>query len=134
MDKALEDTYGFDVYGLDSEWRMFLGVEPLPRPEVPAPQPRATSTPRPTPTPLAAAAAPSPTPLPPPLPIAAATPPPTAQPEPVADAGNESPSSSPGCAAPSHQGGALTDLALVALLGGPLGMLGFGAYRRRFTR
>jgi hypothetical protein len=142
IDKALEDTYGFDVYELDSEWRVYLGVEPLPRPVEPAPQPRATSTPRPTPTPFPIAAAtpsstPMPTPLPTPLAVVPATPAPTAEPEPVApivDAGEESPSASPGCAAPSPQGEALTDLALVALLGGTVGMLGFGAYRRRFTR
>ena len=108
IDKALEDTYGFDVYGLDSEWRVFLGVEPLPRPEEPAPQPRATSTPRPTPTPFPIAAAtpsstPMPTPLPTPLAVVPATPAPTAEPEPAApivDAGEESPSTSPGCMRP----------------------------------
>jgi len=136
IDKALEQTYGFNVYGLDSEWRLFLGVEPLPPPEEPdrQPQPRATFTPRPSPTPFAAAPTPPPTSLTTPLAIAAATPAPTAEPEPAApaaDAGGDSPTSSPGCAAPSHQGRALAELAMVALLGGPIGMLGFGVYRRR---
>ena len=33
IDLALEEVYGFDQYGLDSEWRVSLGLEPLPPPE-----------------------------------------------------------------------------------------------------
>ncbi len=33
IDAALLRTYGFDQYGLDSEWRTALGLEPLPSPE-----------------------------------------------------------------------------------------------------
>ena len=33
IDEALEQVYGFDQYGLDSEWRGTVGLEPLPPPE-----------------------------------------------------------------------------------------------------
>ena len=33
IDLALEQVYGFDQYGLDSEWRLTVGLEPLPPPE-----------------------------------------------------------------------------------------------------
>ncbi len=33
IDEALEQVYGFDQYGLDSEWRGTMGLEPLPPPE-----------------------------------------------------------------------------------------------------
>ena len=33
IDLALEQVYGFDQHGLDSEWRLTVGLEPLPPPE-----------------------------------------------------------------------------------------------------
>ena len=33
IDDALEQVYGFDQHGLDSQWRMAVGMEPLPPPE-----------------------------------------------------------------------------------------------------
>ena len=33
IDRALEEVYGFDQHGLDTEWRLWLGLEPLPLPQ-----------------------------------------------------------------------------------------------------
>ena len=131
IDKALEQTYGFNVYGLDSEWRLFLGVEPLPPPEEPVRQPQTTSTPRPTPTPVAiVAATPAPTSAAPGALVTLPTSVPTPA-APVSDAGSDGKAASPGCAAHSHQGRAVADLAWLALLGGSVGMVAFGVCRRR---
>ena len=60
-DQALQQVYGFDQYGLDTEWRRWLGLVPLPSPDeldgetTPAPsetivpEPDATSVPTPLP-------------------------------------------------------------------------------------
>lgn len=76
IDQALESVYGFDQHGLDSEWRLSLGLEPLPRPEARLPRLQSTpivpNTPTPEPT-----LPPTPTSLPP-----SPTPPPTATPVP----------------------------------------------------
>ena len=60
IDAALRRVYGFDQYGLDSEWRIRLGLDPFPAPDELArqleatpsatPKPRAETTPSPTPT------------------------------------------------------------------------------------
>ena len=116
IDKALEMAYGFDQYGLDSEWRLFLGVEPLPRPE--PRQPRVAVTPEPTP-------APTPT----------ATPVPAVEPklstDSTPDASGESPAAAPGCGVATQRAGMVADLAMLSLLGGPMGLLGLGVWRRR---
>jgi len=116
IDKALELAYGFDQYGLDSEWRLSLGVEPLPRPE--PRQPRVAATPEPTP-------APTPT----------ATPVPAVEPklstDSTPDASGESPAAAPGCGAATQRAGMVADLAMLSLLGGPVGLLGLGVWQRR---
>ncbi len=33
IDAALEEVYGLDQFGLDTEWRLAIGIEPLPAPE-----------------------------------------------------------------------------------------------------
>ena len=33
IDSALQQVYGFDQYGLDTEWREAIGIDPLPPPE-----------------------------------------------------------------------------------------------------
>ncbi len=33
IDAALQEVYGLDQYGLDTEWRLAIGIEPLPPPE-----------------------------------------------------------------------------------------------------
>ena len=109
IDTALVDTYGFDQYGLDTEWRISLGLEPLPEPEEKvSPQQIAPTVP-----PTIA-------------PTATAVPVPTKTPEPEE---TEPSQSSPGCGAPGHAGNVLTDVGLLALLGGPLAMLSVKRFR-----
>ena len=145
IDQALELAYGFDQYGLDSEWRLFLGVEPLPRPE--AYQPRVTATPEPSPLP-------SPTPAVLPTDASAATPvappvnestqasPPTesavepgpqtdASPNAPTDATGERPAAAPGCGVATRQAGMVAELGILSLLGGPMGILGLVVFRSR---
>ena len=120
IDMALERVYGFDQHGLDSEWRLALGLEPLPPPEELERQLQAAGT-----------ASPEPTPTSPP----AATPAPTPEPTLVTSAEDGGVSGdSPGCNAPNpdHSGGVATDLASLLLLGGPLAMLSLRAVRRRW--
>jgi hypothetical protein len=118
IDKALELAYGFDLYGLDSQWRLSLGVEPLPPPEVR--QPRLTVTPEPSPTPTA-----------PPVPTVEPKLSPEATPTTTPDTNGESPAAAPGCGAATQHAGMVADLAMLSLLGGPLGLLGLGVWRRR---
>ena len=126
IDKALELAYGFDQYGLDSEWRLSLGVEPLPPPE--ARQPRVAATPEPSPTPAAIpTAAPTPTPVPAVEPKLSADSTTKATP----DAAEEKPAAAPGCGAATHQTAKVADLAMLSLLGAPVGILGLGFLRRR---
>ena len=33
IDQALQAVYGFDQHGLDTEWRLQIGLEPLPAPD-----------------------------------------------------------------------------------------------------
>ncbi len=148
IDQALEMVYGFDQYDLDAEWRRSVGLEPLPRPEernllalpdptatptaVPTPTPEPTSTPaRPTlaatsstPAPPTAASRPSPTPLPP-----ASTPGPTVV-NAVED--KDGGATSAGCSGSlsGRSGASGGDLAMMAMLAGPLAML---AFRCRLT-
>lgn len=124
IDEALEQVYGFDQYGLDSEWRISLGLEPLPPPEAPQSQ----ALPAPTPTALPPTPAPTRTNTP------TATPRPTPVPEPLPAASTENsaaPQASTGCSVPLHPGKMMADLSWLALLGGPLAMLYFRAIRRR---
>jgi hypothetical protein len=151
IDQALEQVYGFDVYGLDSEWRSTVGLEPLPRPERPEARVPDRRTPSPPPTPAPAQAESSSEPLPtaaatPTLgpapstlpatpaqesPATPATPVPTAAPSPVLhpgeglDGGGGKPS--PGCGVPGHPNskGVAGDMALLALLAAPAAMLLF---------
>ena len=136
IDDALMRVYGFDQYGLDSEWRGTQGLEALPPPaqlerELAAsqtPKPEPTNTPSPTPTEPAptesvekATAQPTPEPTPGPTPAAS-----------VED--STGPALPQGCgAATTHAGGRIVpDLAMLALLAGPLGlMLARGPLGRR---
>jgi len=127
IDKAMEEVYGFDQYGLDSQWRVALGLEPLPPPQVLERQlqarAEATPTPQPTPTPT-----PEATPTPDPSPT------PTPEPTPVAATGREPDrKASPGCAAPSRPGATTGDLAALFLLAGPVALLFRPLLRRRWA-
>ena len=116
-DQALEDVYGFDQYGLDSEWRQAIGLDPLPPPGELARQ--LTATPAPTPEAEQAGVTPVPTPR------AELTP------EPVDKAATEVPAASDqekrttrGCTSPSSSdANSSLDLALFALLGSPFFIL-----------
>ena len=146
IDQALEQVYGFDVYGLDSEWRSALGLAPLPPPE--RPEARVPDRRKPSPPPPPAPAQPSSTSEP--LPIAAATPTlgptpsslpatltpetadtpatpvPTVAPSPGAVA-EDGGGASPGCGSPVNfnSRGVPGDIALLVLLASPAAMLLF---------
>jgi len=47
------------------------------------------------------------------------------------DASGESPAAAPGCGAATQRAGMVADLAMLSLLGGPVGLLGLGVWRRR---
>ena len=153
IDQALKAVYGFDQYGLDVEWRESLGLEPLPRPErgkfslvlgptvtptfpkpTPTPSPvRSTATPTSPPTPTSR---PIPTRVPPtPTSPSSESPTPhTATPEPTPVATvkeSDGARSSPGCSGsqPGLSGVTGGDLAMIAILFGPLAMLVFRSRR-----
>ena len=113
VDEALKKVYGFDQYGLDSQWRLALGLAPLPSPE--ELDQEVTATPGPTPT-TRAEATPVPTPeeIFTPAAVAEASPEPPA----VSDEGRRTSRSCSG--APSGEGASLPlDIAVLALLAGP---------------
>ena len=116
IDLALEQVYGFDQYGLDTEWRKVIGLEPLPPPGELERQLQEVGTP------VSAEAAPSSSTNPEPSPVAS-----------VGDDAGVEPSSG-GCSAPTHGGTGPSSLALgtLLLMGAPLGLLSFRAFRRRF--
>lgn len=148
IDQALEQVYGFDVYGLDSEWRTAVGLKPLPRPERPEVRVPERQTPFPAPTTIAqslptAVATPALEPTPMPLPPTsieetAATPgapAATVAPSPVTNPGEGEVGGggkpSPGCAVPgqTNSKGAAGDTALLAVLVAPAAMLLFRPLR-----
>ena len=112
VDRALARVYGFDQYGLDSQWRTALGLEPFPPPEELAQQIGSSSN-------VTPAAEPDDTPVP--------TPAVEVTPEPVMEAAPESPAASDegrrtsrSCSAPSRTSATLPlDIAVLALLAGP---------------
>ena len=117
IDKALQQVYAFDQYGLDSEWRTTIGLEPVPPPNILERQLRsgqeATATPEPAPTATPAAT-------------------PTSTPTPTT--GNRGPGASPGgCRSGSanHVSPIAADLASLILLGGPLAMVSVRVFWRK---
>ena len=127
INAALEEAYGFDLYGLDSQWRQHMGMEVLPPPENRQEPQQSTTTAPPT-------LAPTPTRTPTPVPQPADTPVPTPA---TSSETNENPNQSSrpslGCAAPGHQGGLAVDLAVLVVIGSPLAMLSARAMRRRIN-
>ena len=121
IDETLTQVYGFDQYGLDSEWRGTQGLEPLPPPAILEQNLAATQTPSSEPT------------FKPTFePAATATLKPTAEPEPtpapspaasLEDLTASPPAQSCGAPAASAHGGVSADLAVLALLAGPLGLI-----------
>jgi hypothetical protein len=124
IDSALEQVYGFDQYGLDTKWREAIGLEPLPPPGELERQLQALKTPAsgeeaPSPIPAATAEAEGSTP----------------EPSLVTSVGDDRgvlPSSG-GCSAPTNgaTGSAPLTLGTMLLIGSPLGLLSFRAFRRR---
>ena len=113
IDQALLEVYGMDQFGLDSAWRVALGLEPLPSPEElesqlnePAEEP--TSAPEPTPDTQA-------------LPAGATG---------EDDEESQGDSTSPGCNAPAASGSAV-GVGMLLLLGAPLGLVALPRLRRR---
>jgi cell division septation protein DedD len=126
IDRALERVYKLDTHTLDAEWREALGLDPLEPVVEPESQAQPTAPPPPPATPLTV------TPPPPPgaTPTAIAAPP-TDTPEAVPEQDSPLPPPSAGCGASLNHGG-VYDLALIALLAGPLaGLWGRGLFRRR---
>ena len=130
VDEALDQVYGFDQYGLDSRWRLALGLEPLPPPDAL----EGGLTPSPSPTPVATAGA-----TPAPTPVAAFTPaPPAAEATPehgaISDEGSRT---TRGCGAPAQDAAGLPlDISMLALLAGPMvaANIGWGLGGRRLVR
>ena len=129
IDKALGRVYSLDQHSLDAEWRDALGLEPL------APSEKATPVPptsQPTPSPEAPIKGLTVTPPPrtPSTPTAIPIPP-TEAPAVVQGQSQQEDSRSSGCGASLNHGG-VYDLALIALLAGPLaGLWGRGLFKRR---
>lgn len=120
IDQALQQIYGFDQHGLDSEWRLAIGLDPLPPPgqleqRLQTQQP---STPPPAPISI-------------PTPAPADTPAPEISPAAAPQDGRVG-KSSPGCAAPGNgqSGGTGMGLETLLLLAGPLGLMSFRLLRR----
>ena len=109
-DEALKRVYGFDTYGLDSEWRLAIGLQPLSPPEELERQATATS------------GGPEPGVTSAPTAGAKATPAPDtdADREPAA-ASDQGRGTVRGCSRPAAGSASLPlDLAMLGLLGGPL--------------
>ena len=125
-DEALMNVYGFDQHGLDSEWRLAIGLDPLPSPEEMERMEEAGGVDPPTSSegtgsdqeeigpPDEPTSAPSDQPV-----LSTATPEPTEAP-----AAEEPRRTSAGCGGPADVGSSPVDLVVVALMGTPLLALG----------
>ena len=129
IDKALGRVYSLDQHSLDAEWRDALGLEPLAPAEEATPVPP-TSQPTPSPeAPIKGLTVTQP-PRTPSTPTAIPIPP-TEAPAVVQGQSQQEDSRSSGCGASLNHGG-VYDLALIALLAGPLaGLWGRGLFKRR---
>jgi hypothetical protein len=139
IDKALQQVYELDQRGLDAKWRESIGLQPLPTPE-----PTVASVPTPTLTPLAplgnsapgrqpqdgstaSSAGPAPDSAPKPTPSPAGVLGPASGAGPV---GQATDSTATGCGAAQGKTG-FADLAMAALMVGPLAGLCYGMVRGR---
>ena len=130
-DQALLQVYGFDQFGLDTEWRRAVGLPTLPSPEElegqVAPDPDPIETPTPAPTPLSEPTA-LPTPRAQPTPVAVAE---SADEEAPVASDEGTPRTTRSCGgAPTDTAGQGGDVAMLALLGTPF----IGLYFRRAER
>ena len=142
FDKALVAAYGLTVPELDNEWRESVGLAPRDLSTPPPPPLQVLPTRRPTPTPtalpsMAQAPAATPTPITPPEPTYTPKPPPTAVRGPASSgppANGDAPATQPagGCgAAPTPSAGGPAELASLALLIAPAGLIAFSVRRRQ---
>ena len=135
IDLALKDVYGFDQYGLDTEWRLAIGIDPLPPPgqlerqlqgDDPPQDAEGGATEEVTPPTTASGEGISEEPTPEPSP--------TTEPSPVASIEDDvgSPSSPGACSSPVlGSGSAHLSLGSLMLLSAPLGLISLGLLRRR---
>ncbi len=129
IDKALGRVYSLDQHSLDAEWRDALGLEPLAPAEEATPVPP-TSQPTPSPEAPIKGLTVTPPPRTPSTPTAIPIPP-TEAPAVVQGQSQQEDSRSSGCGASLNHGG-VYDLALIALLAGPLaGLWGRVLFKRR---
>ena len=129
IDKALGRVYSLDQHSLDAEWRDALGLEPLAPAEEATPLPP-TSQPTPSPEAPIKGLTVTPPPRTPSTPTAIPIPP-TEAPAVVQGQSQQEDSRLSGCGASLNHGG-VYDLALIALLAGPLaGLWGRGLFKRR---
>jgi hypothetical protein len=129
IDKALGRVYSLDQHSLDAEWRDALGLEPLAPAEEATPVPP-TSQPTPSPEAPIKGLTVTPPPRTPSTPTAIPIPP-TEAPAVVQGQSQQEDGRSSGCGASLNHGG-VYDLALIALLAGPLaGLWGRGLFKRR---
>lgn len=121
IDQALLQVYGFDQHGLDTEWRLAIGLDPLPPPGQLEQQLQTQQPPTPPPAPPSI-----------PTPAPADTPAPASGQAPSGQDGGEV-KASPGCGAPNQgpAGSTAVGLGTLLLLAGPLGLLSYQAFRRR---
>ena len=128
LDEVLMQVYGFDQYGLDTEWRGIQGMEALPPPssledslaarQTATPEPTETSVPTSVPTPPPTNTVPPPTAA-----EAQPSPEPTSGPTPAASLKDTAAPAQPGSCGLSTAGGVSPDLAMLALLAGPLALM-----------
>ena len=128
IDQALLEVYGMDQYGLDSAWRVSLGLEPLPSPDdlesqLNEPAEGSEGDAEPTSEPAV-----EPTNIPESTPDAEAPP---AEATGEGDKDSEGGASSSGCNAPASAGSP-AGLGMLLLLGAPLGLVALPRLRRRW--
>lgn len=142
FEKALVASYGLTVPELDNEWRESVGLAPRDLSTPPPPPLQVLPTRRPTPTPpsaspvaqasgtVAPAATASPTDSPAPTYTPKPAPTRSSQPEPMPQ--TTQPAQGGGCgAAPAEYGEAPAEMASLAVLTAPLGLVALVAFRRR---
>ena len=144
IDQALLEVYGMDQFGLDTAWRIALGLEPLPSPEELASElEKAAETPESDASSTEGSEVEEPSgDTEGDSPAAAEA---TAIPEatsgedahPAGTTGDdaedpEGGSTSPGCSAPAGGSGGSTGVGMLLLLGAPLGLVAFPRLRRRW--
>ena len=132
FDKSLAAAYGLTITELDNEWRESVGlaVREMATPALPPLQVLPTRRPTATAAPAVVQSSGGTPPAAPPTPTAEVAPTYTPAPPPTAPA--SAPAAGGGCGAPAaSSGGVPAELASLALLAGPVGLLALAGVRRR---